>query len=82
MRHLQLIAISGSIGSAVFVSIGNPLTNGGPMPLIMGILFWSSVVYVSGRVFKHPFPLMKLTDITQYSGNLQLHGGDDHFATC
>lgn len=56
MRHLQLIAISGSIGSAVFVSIGNPLTNGGPMPLIMGILFWSSVVYVSGPVLKHPFP--------------------------
>ncbi|KAL1407891.1 general amino acid permease agp2 [Vanrija albida] len=44
MRHVQLIAISGAIGSSVFISIGNPLT-GGPLALLIGVSVWSSVVW-------------------------------------
>ncbi|WRT68996.1 uncharacterized protein IL334_005978 [Kwoniella shivajii] len=44
MRHLQLIAISGAIGSSVFISIGGPLT-GGPLALLLGVSIWSTVVW-------------------------------------
>ncbi|WVQ63991.1 uncharacterized protein L199_002149 [Kwoniella botswanensis] len=44
MRHLQLIAISGAIGSSVFLSIGSPLT-GGPLALLIGVILWSTVVW-------------------------------------
>ncbi|WVW79256.1 hypothetical protein I302_101223 [Kwoniella bestiolae CBS 10118] len=44
MRHLQLIAISGAIGSSVFLSIGSPL-KGGPLPLLIGVSLWSTVVW-------------------------------------
>ncbi|WWC64096.1 uncharacterized protein I303_106703 [Kwoniella dejecticola CBS 10117] len=44
MRHLQLIAISGAIGSSVFLSIGKPLT-GGPLALLLGVSLWSTVIW-------------------------------------
>ncbi|WVQ77773.1 hypothetical protein IAR50_007463 [Cryptococcus sp. DSM 104548] len=43
-RHLQLIAISGAIGSSVFISIGSPLT-GGPLALLIGVSLWATVVW-------------------------------------
>ncbi|ODN72876.1 hypothetical protein, variant 1 [Cryptococcus amylolentus CBS 6039] len=43
-RHLQLIAISGAIGSSVFISIGGPLT-GGPLALLIGVSLWATVVW-------------------------------------
>lgn len=47
MRHVQLIAISGSIGAALFVSIGNPLTAGGPLGLLIGVIVWCTVVWAA-----------------------------------
>ncbi|WWD16932.1 hypothetical protein CI109_101364 [Kwoniella shandongensis] len=44
MRHLQLIAISGAIGSSIFVSIGGPLTEG-PLALLIGVSIWSTVIW-------------------------------------
>ncbi|KAK8858943.1 hypothetical protein IAR55_003174 [Kwoniella newhampshirensis] len=49
MRHVQLIAISGSIGSALFVSIGNPLTGAGPLGLLIGIGLWCVVVWTASN---------------------------------
>ncbi|WVR07309.1 hypothetical protein IAU60_004350 [Kwoniella sp. DSM 27419] len=49
MRHVQLIAISGSIGSALFVSIGNPLTSAGPLGLLLGIAIWCAVVWCASN---------------------------------
>ncbi|TYJ58458.1 hypothetical protein B9479_000665 [Cryptococcus floricola] len=49
MRHVQLIAISGSIGSALFVSIGNPLTSAGPLGLLIGVTLWSLVVWAASN---------------------------------
>lgn len=49
MRHVQLIAISGSIGSAVFISIGNPLTSAGPLGLLIGLGIWCTVVWAASN---------------------------------
>ncbi|KLT42321.1 amino acid permease [Cutaneotrichosporon oleaginosum] len=49
MRHVQLIAISGSIGSALFISIGIPFTSGGPLGLIIGMALWCTVVWASAN---------------------------------
>ncbi|ORY28185.1 amino acid permease/ SLC12A domain-containing protein [Naematelia encephala] len=68
MRHLQLIAISGAIGSSVFLSIGNPLT-GGPLPLLIGVSLWASVVWALSNC------LLEMCTL------LPLDGGFIHFAT-
>lgn len=39
-RHVQLIGISGVIGTALFVSIGKALYRGGPVSLILGFSLW------------------------------------------
>ncbi|GMK57961.1 hypothetical protein CspeluHIS016_0407950 [Cutaneotrichosporon spelunceum] len=49
MRHVQLIAISGSIGSALFIAIGIPLTSGGPLGLLIGMALWCTVVWASAN---------------------------------
>ncbi len=49
MRHVQLIAISGSIGSALFISIGIPFTSGGPLGLLIGMALWCTVVWASAN---------------------------------
>lgn len=49
MRHVQLIAISGAIGAALFVSIGGPLTKAGPLGLLIGIALWSFVIWASSN---------------------------------
>lgn len=38
-RQIQLIAIGGSIGTALFVSIGGALNKGGPLGLLMAYTF-------------------------------------------
>ncbi|KAG9496433.1 hypothetical protein J7337_013021 [Fusarium musae] len=40
-RHVQLMAIAGSIGTALFVGIGGVLSKAGPLSLSLGYLFWS-----------------------------------------
>lgn len=39
-RHVQLMAIGGSIGTGLFVGIGSVLSQAGPLSLILGYLFW------------------------------------------
>ncbi|CCH61862.1 hypothetical protein TBLA_0F03240 [Henningerozyma blattae CBS 6284] len=39
-RHVQFIAISGVIGTALFVAIGKPLYRGGPGSLLLAFILW------------------------------------------
>ena len=39
-RHIQLIGIGGTIGTALYVSIGNGLLNGGPASLFLAFTIW------------------------------------------
>lgn len=43
-RQIQLIAIGGSIGTALFVSIGWGLLRGGPGSLFIAFVLWSTVI--------------------------------------
>lgn len=43
-RQIQLIAIGGSIGTALFVSIGGGLYNGGPGSLLLAYLIYSCML--------------------------------------
>jgi amino acid transporter len=39
-RHLQLIGIGGTIGTALYVQIGNNLRTSGPASLFLGFSLW------------------------------------------
>lgn len=39
-RHLQLIGIGGTIGTALYVQIGNNLRTSGPASLFLGFTIW------------------------------------------
>lgn len=39
-RQIELIAIGGTIGVSLFVNIGNPLKNGGPLSLLIAFIMW------------------------------------------
>lgn len=39
-RHVQLMAIGGSIGTGLFVGIGSFLQDAGPLSLFLGYLIW------------------------------------------
>ncbi|KAF4120338.1 Amino acid permease [Geosmithia morbida] len=39
-RHVQLMAIGGSIGTGLFVGIGSTLSEAGPLSLLLGYLLW------------------------------------------
>lgn len=39
-RHVQLMAIGGSIGTGLFVGIGSVLSRSGPLSLFLGYLLW------------------------------------------
>lgn len=69
MRHVQLIAISGSIGSALFISIGIPFTSAGPLGLLIGMALWCTVVWASANC------LIEITTL------LPLDGGFIGYAT-
>lgn len=43
-RHIQLIGIGGSIGTALFVQIGRGLMKGGPASLFIAFTFWCMVI--------------------------------------
>jgi yeast amino acid transporter len=43
-RQIQMIAIGGSIGTALFVSIGNGLLNGGPGSLLIAFALYSALL--------------------------------------
>ena len=52
-RHIQLIGIGGTIGTALFVAIGQGLINGGPGSLFIAFTLWyvynASVLVASSR---------------------------------
>jgi yeast amino acid transporter len=39
-RHVQLMAIGGSIGTGLFVGIGGSLSRAGPLSVFLAYLFW------------------------------------------
>lgn len=43
-RHIQLIGIGGTIGTALFVQIGKPLLQGGPGSLFIAYSIWCTVI--------------------------------------
>lgn len=43
-RHIQLIGIGGTIGTALFVQIGRGLLNGGPGSLFLAFTIWCSFI--------------------------------------
>ncbi|KAF2471983.1 uncharacterized protein BDR25DRAFT_259261 [Lindgomyces ingoldianus] len=43
-RHIQLIGIGGTIGTALYVQIGHGLLNGGPASLFMAFTIWCSFI--------------------------------------
>ncbi|PGH08253.1 hypothetical protein AJ79_06039 [Helicocarpus griseus UAMH5409] len=43
-RHIQLIGIGGTIGTALYVQIGQSLMDGGPASLFMAFTLWSSFI--------------------------------------
>lgn len=43
-RHIQLIGIGGTIGTALYVQIGRGLMNGGPGSLFLAFTIWCSVI--------------------------------------
>ncbi|EON61318.1 hypothetical protein W97_00531 [Coniosporium apollinis CBS 100218] len=43
-RHIQLIGIGGTIGTALYVQIGRGLLNGGPASLFLAFTIWCSVI--------------------------------------
>lgn len=46
-RQIQLLAIAGTIGAALFVGIGGNLRDGGPLNLVLGYTVWASVIYAT-----------------------------------
>lgn len=44
-RHIQLIGIGGTIGTALFVQIGNGLLNGGPASLLLAFSVWCTFIF-------------------------------------
>lgn len=56
-RHIQLIGIGGTIGTALFVQIGRGLLSGGPASLFLAFSWW----YVSPALYTYPLhPYMPL----------------------
>ncbi|CAK5277619.1 unnamed protein product [Mycena citricolor] len=43
-RHVQLIGIGGTVGTALFVQIGSALTQGGPASLFLAFAIWSTFI--------------------------------------
>ena len=43
-RQIQLIAIGGSIGTALFISIGGGLNKGGPLGLLLAFTLYSCII--------------------------------------
>lgn len=44
LRHVQLIAIGGSIGTGLFLQIGINLTQAGPLGLLLSFCFWTCII--------------------------------------
>lgn len=67
MRHVQLLSISGAVGSGLFVSIGSPLTAAGPLGLLIGIIIWSTVIFGASNCLIEMTTLLPLTEASSLS---------------
>merc|ERR1712000_739685 len=73
-RQIQLIAIGGSIGTALFVSIGNGLARGGPGSLLIAYIFYPCILALVNN------SIAEMTTYMPVSGGfirLAGHWGDD-----
>ncbi|KAA8645421.1 hypothetical protein EYZ11_011801 [Aspergillus tanneri] len=62
-RHVQLMALGGTIGTGLFVGSGQALNIGGPLSLLLGYIFISALVYAL------------VTGIAEIGSYLPVHGG-------
>ncbi|KAE8153326.1 amino acid permease/ SLC12A domain-containing protein [Aspergillus avenaceus] len=62
-RHVQLMALGGTIGTGLFVGSGQALVIGGPLSLLLGYIFISALVY------------FLVTGIAEVGAYLPVHGG-------
>ncbi|KAJ5580331.1 uncharacterized protein N7459_006316 [Penicillium hispanicum] len=62
-RHVQLMALGGTIGTGLFVSSGQSLATGGPASLLLGYIFISAMVYAL------------VTAIAEIGAYMPVHGG-------
>ncbi|KAL3479697.1 amino acid permease/ SLC12A domain-containing protein [Aspergillus californicus] len=62
-RHVQLMALGGTIGTGLFVGSGQALNIGGPLSLFLGYIFISTLVYCV------------VTGIAEIGAYLPVHGG-------
>ena len=44
-RHIQFIALGGTIGTGLFLGIGKALSSSGPLPLLLGYTITGGFVY-------------------------------------
>lgn len=44
-RHIQFIALGGTIGTGLFLGIGRALTQGGPLSLLIGYTFVGLAIF-------------------------------------
>lgn len=59
-RHIQLIGIGGTIGTALYVQIGRGLMNGGPAALFLAFTIWCTFILAVTNVRDfHKAPLPK-----------------------
>ncbi|PWY82091.1 hypothetical protein BO70DRAFT_35239 [Aspergillus heteromorphus CBS 117.55] len=62
-RHVQLMALGGTIGTGLFVGSGQALHIGGPLSLLLGYIFISGLVYAI------------ITGLAEVGAYLPVHGG-------
>ena len=79
-RQIQLIAIGGSIGTALFVSIGTGLYNGGAGNLFLAYLIQSLVlacvnnsVAEMSKLFHHSRSLLVVLEVSSRQENLSMY---------
>ena len=75
-RHIQLIGIGGTIGTALYVQIGRGLLNGGPGSLFIAFTFWCTCEL-------HPYLLVakKLTPNASHPRCYNVYGRNDQLHT-
>ncbi|OGM44212.1 proline permease PrnB [Aspergillus bombycis] len=62
-RHVQLMALGGTIGTGLFVGSGQALVIGGPLSLLLGYTFISALIYAI------------VTGIAEVGAYMPVHGG-------
>ncbi|KAJ5683234.1 Amino acid/polyamine transporter I [Penicillium macrosclerotiorum] len=78
-RHLQLIGIGGTIGTALYVQIGSNLRTSGPASLFLGFSIWSAVILIITQLIYLDLTFLQSGTILHFSQvdrrDSQLHLG-------